>query len=103
MKGWYQMQVLGKEKYHQNNLLSLSDEEKLKYLTELEKHSLIGEHKSDAELAIAAFAKIKQLTLKRYFTSETGATKALRFDPIPGKFLGVTPYKRGDKVWASSM
>jgi hypothetical protein len=103
MKGWQQVQLLGKAKYHQNKLLALTDQEKMIYLTELDKHTFTSDNKSEAGLAIAAFAKIKQLTLKGYFTSETGATKALRFDPVPGNFIGMIPYKKGDKVWASSM
>jgi hypothetical protein len=43
---------------------------------------------------------MKQLTLLGYFTSEPGATKALRYNPVPGKFEGCIPYKKGDKAWA---
>ncbi|NCD69911.1 gluconate 2-dehydrogenase subunit 3 family protein [Mucilaginibacter agri] len=43
---------------------------------------------------------IKQLTLLGYFTSEVGCTQALRYLPVPGKFDGNYPYKKGDKAWA---
>lgn len=43
---------------------------------------------------------IKQLTLLGYFTSEIGCTQALRYLPVPGKFDGNYPYKKGDKAWA---
>lgn len=46
------------------------------------------------------YTMIKQLTLLGYFTSEEGATKALRYVPIPGKFVGDYPYKKGDHAWA---
>ncbi|HJW18205.1 MAG TPA: gluconate 2-dehydrogenase subunit 3 family protein [Flavisolibacter sp.] len=46
------------------------------------------------------FSLMKQLTLLGYFTSEPGATKALRYNPVPGKFEGCIPYKKGDKAWA---
>ena len=46
------------------------------------------------------YSMIKQLTLLGYFTSEIGSTKALRFLPVPGKFIGDYPYKKGDKAWA---
>lgn len=48
------------------------------------------------------FALMKQLTLLGYFTSEPGATKALRYVPVPGKYIGDYPYKKGDKAWALS-
>jgi hypothetical protein len=48
------------------------------------------------------FTMMKQLTLSGYFTSEVGATKALRYVAVPGKFEGSYPYKKGDKAWATS-
>lgn len=48
------------------------------------------------------FALMKQLTLLGFFTSEQGATKALRYVPVPGKYIGDYPYKKGDKAWALS-
>ena len=47
------------------------------------------------------FPMLKQLTLWGYFTSEPGATKALRYNPIPGKYIGCVPYEPGDKAWAT--
>jgi hypothetical protein len=46
------------------------------------------------------FTLMKQLTLLGYFTSEAGATKALRYNPVPGRYEGCIPYKKGDKAWA---
>lgn len=46
------------------------------------------------------FSMMKQLTLLGYFTSEAGATKALRYNPVPGRYEGCIPYKKGDKAWA---
>lgn len=48
------------------------------------------------------FTMIKQLTLLGFFTSEVGATKALRYVAVPGKYVGDYPYKKGDKAWATS-
>jgi hypothetical protein len=47
------------------------------------------------------FTMIKQLTLWGYFSSEIGATQALRYVAIPGKYEGCVPYKKGDKAWAT--
>jgi len=46
------------------------------------------------------FSLMKHLKLLDYFTSEPGATKALRYNPVPGKYEGCIPYKKGDKAWA---
>lgn len=48
------------------------------------------------------FRMMKELTMLGYFTSEVGATKALRYLPVPGKYDGDVPYKKGDKAWALS-
>ncbi|MDE3252667.1 MAG: gluconate 2-dehydrogenase subunit 3 family protein [Bacteroidota bacterium] len=47
------------------------------------------------------FRMIKELTLFGYFTSEVGATQALRYVAVPGKYEGCIPYKKGDKAWAT--
>ncbi len=46
------------------------------------------------------FTMLKQLTLLGYFTSEPGATQALRYLPVPGRFEGCVPYQKGKKAWA---
>ncbi|MBC6989563.1 MULTISPECIES: gluconate 2-dehydrogenase subunit 3 family protein [Hymenobacter] len=48
------------------------------------------------------FRMMKQLTLLGYFTSEVGATKALRYLPVPGRYDGDVPYKKGDRAWATT-
>jgi hypothetical protein len=47
------------------------------------------------------FRMMKELTIWGYFTSEAGATKALRYIAVPGKYEGCIPYKKGDKAWAT--
>ena len=47
------------------------------------------------------FRMMKELTLLGYFTSEIGATKALRYVESPGRYEGCIPYKKGDKAWAT--
>ncbi len=61
-------------------------------------------------LDAAAYAKdappspwkaIKGLILTGYFTSEAGATKALRYELVPGRFDPDIPLALGTKSWAS--
>lgn len=47
------------------------------------------------------FTMIKDLILFGYFTSEEGATKALRYVQTPGYYKGDVAYKNGDKSWAT--
>lgn len=47
------------------------------------------------------FRMMKELTLWGYFTSEVGATQALRYVAVPGKYEGCIEYKKGDKAWAT--
>ena len=46
------------------------------------------------------FTMMKELTLTGFFTSEVGATTALRYVAIPGRYEGCVPYAKGDKAWA---
>ncbi|WP_346237848.1 gluconate 2-dehydrogenase subunit 3 family protein [Niabella insulamsoli] len=47
------------------------------------------------------FSMMKELTLLGFFTSEPGATKALRYSAVPGKYDPCMPYAKGDKAWAT--
>jgi len=47
------------------------------------------------------FRVMKELTILGYFSSEIGATQALRFVEVPGGLDGNVPYKKGDRAWFS--
>jgi len=46
------------------------------------------------------FRMMKELALLGYFTSEIGATQALRYVESPGRFDPCVPYTGGEKAWA---
>ena len=46
------------------------------------------------------FARMRELTVAGYFTSEIGATRALAYLPVPGRFAGDVPMEKGQKTWA---
>jgi hypothetical protein len=50
----------------------------------------------------AFFIRLRELTVTGYFTSEIGATQALEFLPIPGRFEGDVPMQPNQKAWAIS-
>lgn len=56
--------------------------------------------KEEAEIPVPFFKLAKELTLFGYFTSESGATKALDFIPIPGRYEGCIKLEPGQKAYA---
>ncbi len=45
------------------------------------------------------FRRLKRLVLFGYFSSEPGATQALRFDPFPGDYQACLPLEDDDRAW----
>ena len=72
-----------------------------KGFTELDEPMRIAMVRKATEDNKAFFKLMKQLTVAGYFTSEIGATKALEYLPIPGKFEGDVPMQPGQKAWAT--
>lgn len=46
------------------------------------------------------FKLLKDLILFAYFTSEIGMTEAMRYEAVPGKFIGNYSYETGQGNWA---
>lgn len=46
------------------------------------------------------FNLVRELSLQAYFSSEIGATKALRYIMTPGKWVGCVPLQPGQPEWA---
>lgn len=51
--------------------------------------------------AVGFFRMLKELTTIGYFTSEPGATVALRYDPVPGEYRGCVPLSEIGRAWAT--
>ncbi len=81
----------------------LESDEKQRHdlLVELDKEQKDYTSKKKPEDPAHYFRMIKELTLWGYFSSEIGATKALRYVAVPGRYEGCIPYKKGDKAWAT--
>lgn len=56
--------------------------------------------KDDERKSVHYYTMMKQVTLLGFFTSKTGATETLRHIPVPGRYDGSYPYKKGDRAWA---
>ena len=79
-----------------DEFMELDNPDRVKLLSALD----LEAKQSSGEEPVHYFTMIKQLTIWGYFTSEPGATKALRYNPIPGKYLGCEEYNKGEKAWA---
>jgi hypothetical protein len=82
--------------------LDSSPQQRHDLLVDLDKEQKDYMDKKKAEDPTHYFRMMKELTLWGYFTSEPGATKALRYVAVPGKYEGCIDYKKGDKAWATS-
>lgn len=69
-------------------------------LTEEQKNSIVEDAVKNNK---AFFSQMKRFTITGYFTSEIGATQALAYLPIPGRFEGDIPLTADQKTWAESM
>lgn len=65
---------------------------------EKKKYTEAGKEYTDA--GVPFFRLVKELTLLGYFTSEPGATQALEYVAVPGRYDGCIDLKPGQKNWA---
>jgi Gluconate 2-dehydrogenase subunit 3 len=89
-------------KKYSKDFLMLNPEQRKELLTSVDKEAKdysASKKKGDPN---HYFSLMKQLTLLGYFSSEIGATQALRYEAIPGKFEGCIPYTKGERAWATS-
>jgi len=80
--------------------MEITPDQRTELLTDLDKEQKAFTAKQKGEENPHYFRMMKELTLLGYFTSEIGATKALRYVESPGKYDGNYDYKKGDKAWA---
>lgn len=88
-----------KEKYGQS-FMDSDVAKRTAFLIELDKEQKEFARNKKPEEPNHYFSMMKQLTLLGFFTSEVGATQALRYVPVPGRYDGCIPYTKGDKAWA---
>jgi anti-sigma28 factor (negative regulator of flagellin synthesis) len=82
-------------KYHEKK--SAFDKEQIEKL----KAEIVTGNKEYKKETMAAhyFTMMKQLALLGFFTSKPGATQVLRYVPVPQKYEGCVPYKKGDRAF----
>lgn len=99
-EGLGKLKDAGKKKYNKY-FSDISTAEKQSFLEGLDKEAKDYEKTKKKGDQSHYFTMLKQLTVWGYFTSEAGATKALRYVAVPGRYEGVIEYKKGDKAWAT--
>jgi hypothetical protein len=80
---------------HSKDFVKLSPKEKYDILLPLDKASRVARKENEPE---HFFSMMRRLTTQGFFSSEPGATKALRFVPIPGRYEGCIAYN-GEPAW----
>jgi hypothetical protein len=83
-----------------DDFLALTDDQKKELLIQLDQEAKEYQTGRTEEGPNHYFTMMKQLTLWGYFSSEVGATKALRYVEVPGRYEGCITYNKGDKAWA---
>lgn len=58
--------------------------------------------RTTAEQDKTFFKRLREFVVTGYFISEIGATQALEYLPVPGRFEGDVPLQPGQKAWAIS-
>jgi Gluconate 2-dehydrogenase subunit 3 len=89
------------KKANGKSFLEATPEQRTTLLTALDKEAKDYQKSKKSEDPAHYFTMMKQLTLFGFFTSKEGATQALRYVAVPGKYIGDYPYKKGDRAWAT--
>jgi hypothetical protein len=101
LDGMQKLEAASKKK-NGKSFLDSSPQERHDLLVDLDKEQKDYMEKKKAEDPAHYFRMMKELTLWGYFTSQPGATKALRYVAVPGRYEGCIDYKKGDKAWATT-
>ncbi len=83
-----------------DDFLNTTAEQKERLLVALHEQATAFDQNKAADAPPHYFTMMHQLTNWGYFSSEPGATKALRYIPVPGRWEGCVPYKEGERAWA---
>ncbi len=100
LEGMKKLEDASKKKNNKTFMESTA-EERHNLLVDLDKEANEYKKNKKGDDPSHYFSLMKQLTLWGYFTSEPGATKALRYVPVPGRYEGCIPYNKGDRAWAT--
>lgn len=86
------------KKMHGHDFMKATPEHRKELLVSLDKERGDYQKTKKKEDLNHYFQYFKQLTITGYFTSKEGREGATNYQPVPGKYVGDVPYKKGDKV-----
>jgi hypothetical protein len=85
-------------KMHGHSFMKASPEHRKELLVAVDKERGEYQKTKKQEDPNHYFQAFKQLTIMGYFTSKEGREGATNYQPVPGKYQGDVPYKKGDRV-----
>jgi hypothetical protein len=101
MDGLDQLNAESKERFDKE-FMKLDATQRTALLTELDAEQKNYMLNKKPEEPNHYFRMMKELTMLGFFTSEVGATQALRYVEVPGRYEGCIDYKKGDRAWATT-
>ena len=96
--GLTKIEKLSKDKFGAG-FMKILPVERTQLLSELDKEQKEYQAKKKENEPGHYFRMMKELTLLGFFTSEPGATKALRYAAVPGRYDPCLPYKKSERAW----
>lgn len=100
-EGINKVKKLSNEKFGKE-FLKLSVSQKQEILRSLENESKDSKAANGNSGTQQFYPMIKGLVAFGFFSSKPGATKALRYEQTPDRYVADVPYKKGDKAWATT-
>ena len=78
--------------------LGITPEQRHELLVQIDNEQKGYMRNKKEEEPVHYFRMMKELTLLGYFTSKPGCTQGKRYMPLPRKYIGCVPYKKGEKA-----
>ena len=98
MKGLDKLDADAKAQFNKS-FADITAQQRIELLKSVEKQAY--EDRKASPRTPQFFFIAKELTVTGFFTSEIGCTQVLRYEPVPGRYDGAAPYKKGDRAWAT--
>ena len=89
------------QRQYTKNFVDLSEMEQVQLLTQMETASSVLNASSQEELRSKVFARLKELTVVGYYSSEVGAKQERVYVPLPGRYDGYFKLKKVGRQWSS--
>ena len=89
------------QRQYTKNFVDLSEMEQVQLLTQMETASSVLNASSQEELRSKVFARLKELTVVGYYSSEVGARQERVYVPVPGRYDGYFKLNKVGRQWSS--